>query len=349
MRCGNKMDKKMIQRIAVILLSVLMTVILAACGNKEAESVAQKAARAAREAAEEMKQEQESAKADAGKEKPAAKEDKETKESTTEEEPENEPEEEPEEEPEPEAERLPPYVVVKNPGLAYYMSDLVYSKMPEEAVSIHTIKRTSKKANKITDEDEWLWDHEFVDCRINSAEGYYLGTGPYSLRRYRDDGGDEFYPNKLEVYDEEFNTVVILDFSEFEYPNGIYNDYTQECVTYADTDPNGDILYVEITHRTYANMNPENAYILAIDLHTFDLLWKSASLVANAFNFAIVDDTIFSGYGFTDEPDFVYAINRYTGMIENSYDVKTGPDFLYARDGKLYVRTYDTDYEYEIR
>ena len=343
------MKQKMIKKAAVILLSVLLSVLLAACGNKEAESVAQKAARAAKEAAEEMKQEQ----ADQAKEaeeqaaKEAAEKEQESEAEAGSEEAETEPESESKIEEEPA--ELPPYVVVKNPGTDYYMSDLVYSKLPSEPVSIHSIKRISKKANQITDEDEWLWDHEFVDCRISSAEGYYIGTGPYTLRRFRDDGGGEFYPNKLEVYDEEFNTVVILDFSEFEYPNGIYSDYTQECVTYADTDPDGDILYVEITHRTYADMNPENAYILAIDLQTFDLLWKSAPLVANAYNFAIVDDTIFSGYGFTDEPDFVYALNRYTGMIENSFDVKTGPDFLYARDGKLFVRTYDTDYEYEIR
>ena len=351
----NMKNQKMIAKGVATVLCISMLLLLAACGNRDTESVAQKAARAAKEAAEEMKQEQ-AVQAKAEEEQAAkeavSKEQESEAETETEAgaESETEPEEEAEAEQEPaETEKLPPYVVVKNPGLDYYMSDLVYSKLPSDPVSIHTIKRISKKANRITDEDEWLWDHEFVDCRLSSAEGYYIGTGPYSLRRFRDDDGNQFYPNKLEVYDEQFNTVVILDFSEFEYTNGIYNEFTQECVEYADTSPDGSILYVEMTHRTYASSNPENAYILAIDLETFDLLWKSASLVANAWNFVIVDDTIFSGYGFTDEPDFVYAINRYTGMIENSYDVKTGPDFLYQRDGKLYVRTYDTDYEYEIK
>lgn len=319
---------------------------LSACGNAEAESVAQKAARAAKEAAMEAAAEkQEQAVAEAESEaKPEQKPEAETE---AEAEPEAQEEVAQEEEPEPEEE--PPYIVIRNPGPDYYASNLVYSTDPSGTVPIHTLKQVSKKANQITDEDEWLWDHEFIDCRIGSAEGYYIGTGPYSLLRFRDDGGKEYCPNKLEVYDGEFNTVAILDFSEFEYPGGIENEFVQEAVTYADTSADGRILYVELRHRTYAQANPENAYILAIDMDTYEVLWKSPSLVANANNFAIVDDTIFCGYGFTDEPDFVYALNRYSGVIENSYKVKTGPDFLYVRDGTLYVRTYDTDYEFEIR
>jgi hypothetical protein len=29
--------------------------------------------------------------------------------------------------------------------------------------------------------------------------------------------------------------------------------------------------------------------------------------------------------------------------------VKSGPEYILARDGKLYVRCYDTDYVFEVR
>ena len=151
--------RKMIAKGIVTALCISMLLLLAACGNKEEESVAQKAARAAKEAAEEMKQE-EAAKAKAAEEQAAKEAAEKSQESEPEAEseagPEGETEPEAEPEAEPETEKLPPYVVVKNPGLDYYMSDLVYSKLPEDPVSIHTIKRISKKANRITDEDEWL-------------------------------------------------------------------------------------------------------------------------------------------------------------------------------------------------
>jgi hypothetical protein len=78
-------------------------------------------------------------------------------------------------------------------------------------------------------------------------------------------------------------------------------------------------------------------------------LWRSQPLVCNANNFVIINDVIICGYGFTAEPDFLYLIDKTTGEILQQIKVKTAPEYLIQKDNKLYVRTYDRDYLFEVR
>ena len=50
-----------------------------------------------------------------------------------------------------------------------------------------------------------------------------------------------------------------------------------------------------------------------LDPETGRVLWQSPSLVANADGFAVVGDVIVTGYGFTAEPDYLYALDRQNG------------------------------------
>lgn len=112
----------------------------------------------------------------------------------------------------------------------------------------------------------------------------------------------------------------------------------------------GGVLFVSHFHRTYARSSRgHNAYLSAIDVESGTLLWRSAPLVCNAANFVVTEDHILCGYGFTAEPDRVTVVDRRTGRTTGSHPVKTGPDWLLLRDGVLYVRTYDTDYTFDVR
>ena len=91
-----------------------------------------------------------------------------------------------------------------------------------------------------------------------------------------------------------------------------------------------------------------NAYITAIDLENERILWRSQPLVANSSNFLIKDNVIISGYGFTAEPDYIYLLSLDTGEVLQQIPVKSAPEYLIVRDRKLYVRTYNTDYVYQI-
>lgn len=112
----------------------------------------------------------------------------------------------------------------------------------------------------------------------------------------------------------------------------------------------GGVLYVSHAHSGYAkDSGGKNAYLTALDVKTGQILWRSRALVANAWTFAVLDAGIVSGYGFTAEPDFLYLIDRENGAVLTKAKLKSGPEHILVQDGKIYVRSYDTDSVFELR
>jgi len=101
-------------------------------------------------------------------------------------------------------------------------------------------------------------------------------------------------------------------------------------------------LYVETAHSTYASASyGRNGYLSAIDLHTGKLRWRSAALVANAGNFVLAGDLLISGYGFTREPDYLYALDSRTGKVVARLLVPNAPERIVRHGTTFEVDTYD--------
>lgn len=134
------------------------------------------------------------------------------------------------------------------------------------------------------------------------------------------------------------------DFRKYAWPPRIApgeREFVYEQVVWAKEADAGR-LYVETAHSTYARSSYGlNAYLNAIDLKTKKLLWRSPALVANADTFVLLDGVIVSGYGFTDEPDYLYAVDRRTGHVVGRVPVPTGPQRIVRHRNTLTVDTYD--------
>jgi hypothetical protein len=106
----------------------------------------------------------------------------------------------------------------------------------------------------------------------------------------------------------------------------------------------GGVLYVETAHSTYARSSGyRNAYITAIGVKSRKLLWRSPALVANGKTFQVLGSVLVSGYGFTDEPDYLFLLDRRTGKLVDRLALPSGPEYVLRKGGRLYVRTYDHD------
>ena len=93
----------------------------------------------------------------------------------------------------------------------------------------------------------------------------------------------------------------------------------------------------------------QNAYVVAIDTSTDKTLWVSKPRTCNSNNFLIVDNSIVCGFGESGEPDFIYVLNRFTGVQKQKLWVAHGPDWLaIGSDGRLYVSLYDTHVAFKI-
>ena len=78
------------------------------------------------------------------------------------------------------------------------------------------------------------------------------------------------------------------------------------------------------------------------------LIWRSAPLVCSA-NFVLRGRHLITGYGFTAEPDSLFVLDRETGKTVGRHPLASAPDVLMLTGDTLKVRTYDTDYVFDLR
>jgi hypothetical protein len=135
----------------------------------------------------------------------------------------------------------------------------------------------------------------------------------------------------------------VYDFHNFAWPPRIAageREFVYEQVVWAKEA--AGVLYVETAHSTYARSSfGLNGYLNAIDLGRKKLLWRSPALVANARNFVLLGDVIVSGYGFTAEPDYLYAVDRANGRVVGRILLPTAADRVARHGSTLTVDTYD--------
>lgn len=109
------------------------------------------------------------------------------------------------------------------------------------------------------------------------------------------------------------------------------NAYVEEGILYAGSIFNG-----------YAT--PNTCFMFAYDLINEKLLWRSEEQTYNSMNFIIKGDVILCGYGFTDEQDYLYQIDKHTGRVLEKLSLDKMPDLMAEKNGKLYMHTYSYDY-----
>lgn len=250
-------------------------------------------------------------------------------------------------------------VLLENPGVGFYLA-----KEPE-TVKEHTLhlEQVYEKANAITDEEGWFAANQ-LEAPFYKMVGSWIGEGdvpegiPDTFEGYPltqagfDDSflycvyGEQYYSGYLlNLYDRKTCAPVLsLDFSEYCCKESSPSAY--QWIRWARAE--GNVLYVSLSHNTYSETAPDHAYIVAVDLTDMSVLWKTEPLVSNARNFEIIGNEIVCGYGFTAEDDFLYQIDCDTGRILEQIPLKTMADYIIRKDDQLFVRTYNTNYIFQI-
>lgn len=241
-----------------------------------------------------------------------------------------------------------------------------------------SLKQLSKAANGITDTDVWIKKH--LPEKLNSSFMFTPGGNrasedlksrvplvyqgkyrrcidlhdTYNVIYYgeRDDYGGDFGidPTLVVVTSSDLSKVLysfdFRNFSVYKYTKSGEYDFTK--ISVSDVIIEGNTLYANICHSTYSSSSSGyNAYLVAVNLDTKRIKWVTKPLTCNA-NFIIDNDLIFTGYGFTNEDDYIYVIDKLSGSRLTAVKVEKGPDYFAVKDGKLYVRTYSLDYIFQI-
>lgn len=228
--------------------------------------------------------------------------------------------------------------------------------------------RQSSRRNDVTDAAAWFQRHDLPPLFASTGAGAGpAGSGEIPTdvpRTYREEmllevygGGELFLATYGQNYSRDRYLVGLavdaerprfaFDFTAYMRPPGVSGGIGVMSLTWAAVDQG--ILYVSLSHRGYARRSGgRNAFLAAIDVEEARLLWMSAPLVSNARNFLLHDGVLVSGYGFTDEEDYLYLLDRRDGEILQREAVRSAPDLIVEKGGRLLVRTYNTDHVFSL-
>lgn len=260
-----------------------------------------------------------------------------------------------------------PTVVVERPPFGYALL-----RRPEDEITASpapSLKKRSEKRNRITDDHAWFAANELAlptvevpehQCPCKGGPFAWLDTpegrerlavgidhGDHAIGIY----GDPVEARWVALYGSDRHLERIFDFGSFlTPPSYVEEDRAHVRGRVAWAERVGDVLYVATSHPTYAkSSHGSNAFLTAVDAKRGTLIWQSEPLVSNATNFVVWNGFVLTGYGFTSEPDFVFALDARTGETRRKVPVKSGPTYLIRKGELLHVRTYDTDYVFDLR
>ena len=109
------------------------------------------------------------------------------------------------------------------------------------------------------------------------------------------------------------------------------------------------VLYFSECASTAPDKNSQGYYLVAVDINTDETLWISKPRTVNSSNFLIIDNSIVCGVGGSGIPDYIYVLNRYTGVKTREYWIPTAATwFAIGEDKNLYVTLYDKHVAFKI-
>ena len=238
-----------------------------------------------------------------------------------------------EKEPDPES------VSISNPTWKYYKA----SEATVPASSHLTLTKTKEEKSDYLDTYAWAEANDLQTEMLTHEDDNYFYNGTNEVEYANSYQGIDIYDTEMNTMYYSFDLSELCDGPDYEEEK---TSAVHQFIRYATIVDN--ILYAEIGHLGYASEESDSSYIVAINLATNELVFRSEPLVANGSNFKVVDDTIICGYGFTSEPDHIYLLDRFTGEKYDSIQINSAADQFQIKDDTLYVTTYNTAYEFTI-
>lgn len=257
---------------------------------------------------------------------------------------------------------LPDYQLQPIGDFTFGQWDLDYTVLPTPYFEGHVLKRDMKRPqvrlkqlsctpNDITDDEAWF---ERIGATSNEYryEGdpmgedhvrFRISTNGYHVFFYGPTWG---HAMKMIITDAaETKLYRAYDFSNYMVsPGAVRANCLGATQSLNDVIIEGNIMYIVFATNTYKESTKgETGYIAAIDLRNDETIWTTQPMTAG-WKMAIEGNSIITGYGMTDEPDYVHVVDKYSGQRVQRIWVKKSPSYVVIQGRKAYVRTYSFDY-----
>lgn len=111
----------------------------------------------------------------------------------------------------------------------------------------------------------------------------------------------------------------------------------------------GRALVVAAWRNGYAkDVGGRTGQVAAFSIEDGSLIWASEALVATMGGFVVTRDHIVTGYGFTAEPDNLFALELATGKTVQKLPLRSGPEVILQNGDRVFVRTYDSQASFKL-
>lgn len=219
------------------------------------------------------------------------------------------------------------------------------------------LRQHSCESNSITDDEQWLKDNGLQLRGERVGVGMKIGN----LSVYRRIRSSSYHILLLHVPFGDITKVVVTDeqetvfFAAYDFENFRKSPKRNKADELSgdqhviDVIIENGIMYVAHGGTTYASTyGNQTGYISAISLLNNEILWTSLPLTNNC-KIALVGNSLITGYGFTEEPDYLFVLDKYSGQRVQKIALKNGPEYIIAKENSLLVRTYSYNYVFSIQ
>lgn len=246
------------------------------------------------------------------------------------------------------------------------LSKVDFVLLPPPNFNGHLLKRNSArsqiKLKEISckyvgsrDYESWL---QFSKSNLNK-EFYKLPNDKYGLQcRIQTSGfhallfGQNNNHMKVIVTDkDEKYLYVAYDFENYRMsPKTKDNYYGVNEQSVWDVYIEGNIMYVShFGGGNSVDFGYQTGYISAINMLRNEVIWTTQPMTNNCSKIAVVGNSIIAGYGFSEESDFLYVLDKYSGQRVQKIPIKSAADYVIVKGQNVYVGTYSYDYVFAIQ
>ena len=243
------------------------------------------------------------------------------------------------------------------------VQNMNFTKMPTPYFTGHVLKRdmtrkqvrltqVSCRENQITDDEDWVRNNDLtlreerVETPMNQfGPRFRYRTGGYLITTYGVHWG---YTGLVVITDEAQETL----YAAYDFENFKFSPKTTLMGNYQSVNDffiEGNILYIAHGSNGYSDgAGYQTGYITAFDMESGEIVWTTQPMTCNS-HFAIVNNSIICGYGFTGEADNLFVLDKYSGQRVQKIPVKKMVNEVVPKGGLAYVRTYSFDYVFKIQ
>jgi|GEM_PF-3281233 len=217
-----------------------------------------------------------------------------------------------------------------------------------------------KEPNQIVDEEDWFDQHGFdYPEAIALLHSNIPPSTEFGALKFLRQHGKQYFAvyetvfmlnNAKDIYNEGHRYTLVVFHAEIDSfvafnLDQLFPDILEMCWFEAV----GGLVYFNAAYNGYADIRDnKTGYLYCLDTQKREIIWATNSLTSSYRGFTVYKDHIVTGYGFTAEPDFLYVVDRFSGVTKQTIPIKTAHEHIIMNNEKCYVRTYNMNYVYTM-